>query len=106
MLINLKKLLRLPVYTVSGHQLGQVLDVEIDLEQHFVHRYRVGSRYFGQVIYLIAPAQIKSITAEKMVVEDGLLPMKKVSTQAALSPASVLEYVHSPRINHPSNRLL
>jgi sporulation protein YlmC with PRC-barrel domain len=74
MLIELKKLFHLPVFTVSGQKLGVVLNGEIDIETHLIRAYTVGNKVLGKEKYYITPVQIKMITAEKMLVEDGLSP--------------------------------
>lgn len=74
MLIMIKKLLNLPVITQSGSKLGGVRDIEIDIESHLVRTYHVGHKLPGMEKHLIAPSQVVSITAEKMIVKDGVMP--------------------------------
>lgn len=77
--INTQQLLGLPVETQHGTALGHVVFVEIDVEQHTVRHYGVSQggmlRRLQQLQQkepelLIAPTQVISITAEKMVVVD------------------------------------
>lgn len=80
MLIAIKKLLNLPTFTEAGTRLGVVLDVELTIESHSVHAYTVGHKVIGKEKYRITPAQVKSITEEKMIVEDGLLPLQHLTS--------------------------
>lgn len=72
MLINLHKLLDLPVYTESGAKLGKIFDVELDIESHMVLRYLVRPNFISMHHFLIQVAQVKEITDEKMVVDDAV----------------------------------
>lgn len=72
MFVNHQKLIHLPVFTESGTKLGHIYDLEIDIETHHVRKYMVGPRFMGKETYLINPAQIKSITADKIIVEDTI----------------------------------
>lgn len=73
----LRDLLRLPVQTESGASLGRVSDVEIEPETASVRAYLVSPKFvkglFSSEQYLITPHQVISITAEKMVVRDGVI---------------------------------
>lgn len=75
MRINLSKLRHLPVVTERGTNLGHVADVELDVETHAVLAYLVqsGIKPFGAV-HRVAPAQVVSITSERMVVKDTVIP--------------------------------
>ena len=80
MLIMIKKLVNLPTFTESGAKLGSVRDIELDTESHLLHTYHVGHKLPGMEKYLIAPAQVISITAEKMTVKDGVMPESNAAT--------------------------
>lgn len=79
MLISLKKLLNLPTVTESGTKLGVILDIEIAVETHNIHAYTIGHKMIGKEKYRIVPVQVKAITKEKMIVEDGLTPLPESS---------------------------
>jgi sporulation protein YlmC with PRC-barrel domain len=73
-----KNLIGLPVYTQSGTHLGKVADIELDVDGHTVTQYYVAT---GTVVHqlltdkpdlIVNPAQVISITAEKMIVTDLL----------------------------------
>ena len=80
MLIAIKKLLTLPVFTESGTKLGFIRDVELTVETHSVQAYLIGHKILGKEKYLISPYQVKAITAEKMIIEDGLMPVAESSS--------------------------
>ncbi len=86
MFINHQKLIHLPVFTESGTKLGHVYDLEIDLDTHQIRKYMVGPRFIGKETYLITPAQIKSITAEKMVVEDTITKAPEEAKKTRIPP--------------------
>lgn len=73
MIINLNKLLHLPVYTESGVRLGRVYELEIDVDMHVVMRYLVRPNVFSPKYFLIKNSQIKDITADKVIVYDNVL---------------------------------
>lgn len=73
MIINFKKLINLPVFTESGQKLGKVYDVELQTETHQVKKYLVGGSFLNATKYLIAPEQIRSIGADKIIVADACL---------------------------------
>lgn len=85
MLILQQQLMQLPVVTESGEKLGTVHDLEIDVESHTVRQYIV-SRFLGRDVYSISPQQIKSITAEKIVVDDTVTKVKSNSAEKPLRP--------------------
>ncbi|MFH1426901.1 MAG: PRC-barrel domain-containing protein [Candidatus Kerfeldbacteria bacterium] len=70
------KIVGLSVETKNGTMLGVVTNVDVDPETHLVTKYSVASSFFFGRCYsnrpalLIAPQQVLSITADRMVVED------------------------------------
>jgi len=76
MLIKAKKLLNLPVYTKSGQLLGEVDDIEIDIDDQMIVNYRVGSRNIVKKLLVkelvIHRSQIISITTDKIIVDDNV----------------------------------
>ena len=101
MQINIKKLLLLPVYTESGTRLGKVGDVVLDIDNHSVWHYVVHSGgLMSKDTYLVRPIQVKSITSEKMVVEESVTkePAKEKSLPAA-NPAKSLGNIMSREDN-------
>lgn len=88
MYINHQKLMHLPVFTESGEKLGQIHDIEIDVETHHIRKYIIGPRFLGKETYLVTPAQIKSISSEKIVVEDTIIKdTGKISEKKVVPPA-------------------
>lgn len=81
MFINLKKLLRLPVYTESEIKLGRIFDLELDAETQAIRRYLVRSNFFSAKNFLIQSSQVKEIKNDRMVVYDSAL-------KAGLAPAT------------------
>jgi sporulation protein YlmC with PRC-barrel domain len=73
MIINLQKLLHLPVYTEAGESLGKVFDMEINIESHAISCYMVRSNFLSLKYFLVKQSQVKEITEEKMVVYEALV---------------------------------
>ena len=90
MFISLKTLLHLPVYTESGTHLGRVHDLELDIDSHHVRHYIVEPRFFGKEYYLVTPVQIKSVTAEKIIVEDTIIKVEKSKEEKGGAPQPAL----------------
>jgi len=72
MLIPVKQIISLPVYTQSNKKLGRVVDVNLDIENHAVVQYVVESGIVNKDVFLISPTQVVSITLEKMIVVDTI----------------------------------
>lgn len=72
MVINLRKLIGLPVYTAAGVKLGRIADAELDVEKHLVARYVVKAGAISLASFLVQYSQVVSITEEKMVVDDSV----------------------------------
>ena len=70
MLINVRKLIGLPVFTQSGEKLGEVSDVNLDIESHVVREYLIKKNFFNKSSHIIKPNQVRQVTAEKMIVDD------------------------------------
>lgn len=83
MQINLRTLLRLPVYTESGGKIGRVQEVVVNSDSHAVRHYQVG-KLTGER-HLVAPSQVRSITAERMTVVDSLLAETARKKSASMS---------------------
>lgn len=75
MIVNLHKLLDLPVYTESGIKLGKIFDVELDIENHLVLRYLVRPNFISMQHFLIQVTQVKEVTDEKIIVDDSVAPV-------------------------------
>ena len=73
MYLDLKTLLKLPVVTESGIELGRVHELEIDTMTHAIRRYVVEHGFIGKESYRIAPVQIRAITSEKIIVDDAVI---------------------------------
>lgn len=85
MIINLQKLLHLPVYTESDTKLGTIFDLEIDVDTHTVVRYFVRSNFLSLESLLIANSQVKAIKEDRLVVYDNAVK------NFAGSPGPILE---------------
>jgi len=72
MLLSVKRLIGLPVYTQSRQKLGRVIDINLDIDSHDVFQYVVGRGIVDKDLYLVRPIQVISITAEEMVVDDAV----------------------------------
>lgn len=85
-----KNLISLPVETKSGEKLGKIASFEIDSETHQIIWYCVKSlNPIKDLVFqdqlIISPTQVISITAKKMVVEDGVIKDKiKAALDAAM----------------------
>ncbi len=77
MIINFKKLINLPVFTESGQKLGKVCDLELATESHQIKKYLVGGNFLNATQYLISPGQVKSISADKIIVDDACLKQEE-----------------------------
>ena len=74
MRISSDDLLNLPVESQSGQHLGRISGLDVDIDAHRITRYRVKTGLIKGLWHqqlLIDPAQVISISKEKMVVEDG-----------------------------------
>lgn len=92
----LRDLLRLPVTTESGEFLGRVSDVELELESASVRAYLVSPSFvkglFTSEQYMITPSQVISISADKMIVKDGVVGEKETPRHS----------LHQPLPQHPT----
>lgn len=73
MIINLRQLKKLPVYTKSGTKLGKIVDINFLVDTHSVHQYVIRPNFFGRIL-LVATNQVIEINDEKMIVEDAAVP--------------------------------
>lgn len=76
MIINLNKLLHLPVYTESGIKLGKIYELEIDAGVHMILRYLVRPNIFSTRCFLIKNTQVKDIAADRVIVYDEVIKQK------------------------------
>ena len=88
MQINIRRLISLPVFTESGKNLGKVADANLDIENQMVTEYLVRPGFLREPL-LVKRTQVKSITAEKMTVEDAFL--KESATTDKKAPLNYLE---------------
>lgn len=73
MLLGLKQLIGLPVFTQSQQPVGKITGLILNSETHAVHQYTVKAAGLARVFareLLISPGQVISIDARRMVVED------------------------------------
>lgn len=73
MLLGFSKLKNLPVFTQSGIKLGQVSDIEVDLDSQSILRYVVKKGIVSRETLLVHRGQVVSVTNEKMTVEDAVV---------------------------------
>lgn len=73
MRITLRQLKRLPVETKGGKKLGHVCNVIFEIDDQFVAQYEVSPSLLSGKKYLISRDQVTSISAEKMIVDDGVV---------------------------------
>lgn len=86
----LRDLLRLPVTTESGEFLGRISDVELELESATIRAYLVAPSFvkglFTSEQCMITPNQVLSISADKMIVKDGVVGEKETSRRSLNQP--------------------
>ncbi|MBU1132158.1 PRC-barrel domain-containing protein [Patescibacteria group bacterium] len=73
MIINFQKLKNLPVETEKGIHLGDLIDIEINVNDHSITKYLANDKKYlitGNK-FLISPEQIISISEEKIIVADN-----------------------------------
>lgn len=77
--------LRLPVKTVSGRNLGQVVDLEIEIATQSVLAYHVKpNRLVPNVVsspLIIHASQVVEITADAVIVDDASLGQEQAAPQ-------------------------
>lgn len=83
MVINLHKLLRLPVFTESEVKLGRIFDLELDTTTQAVMRYLVRPNFLSAKYFMIASAQVKEIKNDRLVVYDSTLKMEAIGEAAS-----------------------
>ncbi|MFA6215302.1 MAG: PRC-barrel domain-containing protein [Patescibacteria group bacterium] len=74
MIISGSDLINLSVYTQSNKNLGRISDFEVDIEAHAIRCYYVKTGMIKGLWHqqlMISPAQVISVSKEKMVVEDS-----------------------------------
>ncbi|MBU2229196.1 PRC-barrel domain-containing protein [Patescibacteria group bacterium] len=98
MQIPTKKLLRLPVFTCSGEELGKISEFGVDCDTQEVGQYFVRSSHLIEELFskelIINKNQVVSITEEKMIVEDlvgeeKLFAEKELRKNKAAPPVSL-----------------
>jgi len=91
MRIFFKQIKTLPVITESGANLGRVIDIELDANNHSVGKYVVSAwpTILKRERLFIAPDQIVSIDAEKIIIKDGAV--KIAETKPAFATQSIKE---------------
>jgi sporulation protein YlmC with PRC-barrel domain len=84
MRILYSKLIDLPVKTRSGELLGEVVDLEIDIDTYSITKLHVKSSNLIRGIFegmlIIDQSQILEITSEKIIVEDNAKKVKQKKT--------------------------
>lgn len=94
MRITFKQLKQLLVETKSGKKLGHVCDVVFEIDGQLVAQYEVSPSLLSGKKYLISRDQVMSISAEKMVVSDGVMMVeageKRVERAAVKAEGAVM----------------
>ncbi len=94
MRITRKQLNSLPVYTESEVFLGYVVDFELDIDTHQIVQYHVSKMKIVNELLntigshnalLISASQVRSITVERMVVDDAVKPVEEDAIQADIN---------------------
>ena len=73
MFIDWHTITHLPVFTASGQKLGNIREIEIDVENHQVRKYLVSHGFISKETFLVTPLQIRSITADRIIVDDAII---------------------------------
>jgi len=74
MRISYKQLKKLSVETTLGIVLGSVDDIVLDIDAQHIVQYEVRHSLLSSKLHTISREQVVSITKEKMVVEDAVVP--------------------------------
>ena len=92
MKLTAKQLLNLPVYTEGDEWLGHVVGFELDVDEHAVHTYLVGKYKLVEDILQslggsdplrVASSQVRSISAERMIVADAVVLVAEAGSAPA-----------------------
>lgn len=88
-----RDLLRLPVVTELGANLGRVSDVELEVDSAIIVAYIVSPSFVKGLLsadprYVIRPSQVVSISVDKMVVQDEVV---RAEAQQAAATAGQLK---------------
>lgn len=87
MQLSHRQILGLSVETQSGQKLGVVASFEIDTEQQVILRYIVRPALVPRLLakeLIISAGQVVSLTNEKMVVVDGVVPVRAAEASPAV----------------------
>lgn len=76
MRLSLKKIIDLSVETEMGENLGKIIDLNLDINNHAVVEYVLQIGILKRQKLLIKPIQVVKITNEKMIVDDTVLKNK------------------------------
>ena len=85
MQISDKQLFHLPVYTQSGEWVGRILRFSVDCDNQLVGEYIVAKFPYIQMLAnerAVPRTAVISITAEKMIVDDGMIRLVEPSVLA------------------------
>jgi len=94
MKINYQQIKKLPVLTESGHYLGRVKDMTIDVDSQGILKYVVKKNWIASAL-LIDMADIINIDQEKIVVRDAVVKSELIeqseSTEKEFTPSPAIE---------------
>src|SRR3989339_781984 len=89
MLLSLKQLIGLPVYTKSGELLGDLDELEIDTDGQMVTNYLVGNKNVIKNLWsdklTVHRSQILDITEEKIIVDDLVAEKKELLVKSEVN---------------------
>ena len=80
MQLSHRQIIKLPVETRSGQKLGVVVSFELDSERQSILRYVVKPAMVPRLLaneLIISATQVISLTNEKMLVDDAVLPQRE-----------------------------
>lgn len=91
-MLDVKQLLKLPVYTKSGTRLGKVVGFAFDGDAQMIVQWSVRPKGMAAQLVgsdlLIRREQVISITEERMVVEDGVQKEMELARARAIGLVS------------------
>lgn len=88
MRIDQKMLKHLDVETVSGEMLGHIYDFVMEIEGQIIVQYKVKPSLISRMDYLVSRDQIVKFTSYKVIVDDAVVPEKKVELSKKI-PAEI-----------------
>lgn len=90
MRIDLKQLKQLQVETISGKELGSIVDIIFEIEGQLVAQYVVhpSMSIISRKEYLVSRDQVVRFEKEKLIVEDNVIKEKESETSVSFGGAT------------------